>query len=200
MDAFNSDPELAAYARFWYAYYSRDAPIVIDERVADFASCEGAQQGDPASCANYAFATHACAVALDAELWRPAASPGSRSTTASPANVVFPALRRDAAAVRFASTSARPGRLVAILGRGPRRAPGPRRGLRVRRRPDPGPGPAPAVRRRPRRRHPRLRRAYGRARVRQDPARGQAGGHDKLHQHSSCPPARRRSGYSCSRV
>ncbi|EGB05758.1 hypothetical protein AURANDRAFT_66202 [Aureococcus anophagefferens] len=81
MDAFNSDPELAAYARFRYAYYSRDAPIVIDERVADFASCEGAQQGDPASCANYAFATHACAVALDAELWRPAASPGSRYGT-----------------------------------------------------------------------------------------------------------------------
>ena len=29
MDALNSDPGLAAYARFRHAYYSRDAPIVI---------------------------------------------------------------------------------------------------------------------------------------------------------------------------
>ncbi|EGB02579.1 hypothetical protein AURANDRAFT_68750, partial [Aureococcus anophagefferens] len=41
MDALNSDPGLAAYARFRHAYYSRDAPIVIDGRIAVFASCEG---------------------------------------------------------------------------------------------------------------------------------------------------------------
>ena len=101
-DAFNSDPELAAYARFRYAYYSRDAPIVIDGRIADFASCEGVQQGDPASCADYAFATHACAVTLDAELQ--AAGGFARfqvddGIAAGPADVVFPALRRYAAAV-----------------------------------------------------------------------------------------------------
>ncbi|KAH8058130.1 hypothetical protein JL721_9590 [Aureococcus anophagefferens] len=96
------DPGLAAYARFRHAYYSRDAPIVIDGRIADFASCEGVQQGDPASCADYAFATHACAVTLDAELQ--AAGGFARfqvddGIAAGPADVVFPALRRYAAAV-----------------------------------------------------------------------------------------------------
>ncbi|KAK7230707.1 hypothetical protein SO694_00078197 [Aureococcus anophagefferens] len=95
MDALNSDPGLAAYARFRHAYYSRDAPIVIDGRIADFASCEGVQQGDPASCADYAFATHACAVTLDAELQ--AAGGFARfqvddGIAAGPADVVFPAL------------------------------------------------------------------------------------------------------------
>ncbi|KAH8090167.1 hypothetical protein JL720_6477 [Aureococcus anophagefferens] len=101
MDALNSDPGLAAYARFRHAYYSRDAPIVIDGRIADFASC-GASSRATRRPARTTRARRARAVTLDAELQ--AAGGFARfqvddGIAAGPADVVFPALRRYAAAV-----------------------------------------------------------------------------------------------------
>jgi len=77
--------------------------IVLDGKVADFYSAEGGQQGDPSVCADYVLTTHATAVALDAEL---AAAGGCArfqvddGTVCGPADVVLPALRRYADAVR----------------------------------------------------------------------------------------------------